>query len=132
MIVFFIERDNNSVMSPDFVTYVSLPLTVSRVREDDIYRGLRGEIYRRSNRAILHALGVHTCSSIDATEIGKTFPAWLKHRLWQYGRGQFTRRFHRVHRGVMAKECEPRKKEKKRSAVRSPGKMDFISRGDFL
>lgn len=50
-------------MSPDFVTSVSLSLTLSRVREADIYRGLRGEIYRRSNRAILPALGVRAAAS---------------------------------------------------------------------
>lgn len=50
-------------MSPDFVTSVPFSHALSRTKEDDIYRGLRGEIYRRSNRAILRALGVRAAAS---------------------------------------------------------------------
>ena len=70
-------------MNLDFVTSVSLSFALSHVRKDDIYRGLREEIYCRLNRVILYMLSIYiyTCNSIDVTEIGKTFPAWFKHRL---------------------------------------------------
>lgn len=42
---------------------LSLFLSRSRVRKDNIYRGLREKIYHRSNQAILHALGVRAPTS---------------------------------------------------------------------
>lgn len=46
---------------------ISLHLSLSffRIRENDIYRGLRGKIYRRSDRAILHALSVRATAPMS-------------------------------------------------------------------
>lgn len=67
---------NNSVMRVPISLRFSLFLSRSRVRKDNIYRGLHEKIYHRSNQAILHALGIRA-----PTEVGKTFSVWLKHRL---------------------------------------------------